>query len=391
MAAGSAFVGNELCYRNEWIDASIGYTVDVMGAGRSLKAWPARFRGIAAKFDPLVRRSQEHRDAIKKFLGPVITERKANAGKPGWEKPDDMLQWMIEKSGDFGIHDDEYMATVQLGVGLVSIHSTTITCTQALYDLASKPEYKQPLRDEIMQALKDSNGIFTKEALYNCKLLDSFVKESQRLNPITMVIGKRILRQPVTLSSGTHLPKGTRVAVPTEAVSNDPENFPEPEKFDGYRFVKLRSAKEGSTSQYHQFVTANKTSLNFGYGKHACPGRFFAAAEIKMILAHFLINYDFELENGPARPTNIIHGDSVRNFPPCIYHSQKLIITFVVHTRYASQHAVQESCLCLKTRGVRGHCGGTARKLYNYGDHLDSKTYSRFFNKEDRHSVSLNM
>jgi hypothetical protein len=130
VAAGSAFVGPELSHKEEWISASIGYTVDVMGAAHTLKWWPASIRGIAAKFDKLVIRSQEHRDAIKRFLGPVIVERKANAKRAGYQKPDDMLQWMIDKSEEFGIHGDEEMATVQLGVGLVSIHSTTITSTQ---------------------------------------------------------------------------------------------------------------------------------------------------------------------------------------------------------------------------------------------------------------------
>jgi cytochrome P450 len=127
------------------------------------------------------------------------------------------------------------------------------------------------------------------------------------------VIGKRILNCPIDLSDGTHLPTGTIVAVPNEAVNHDPENYPDPERFDGYRFVKLREMKAGVTSQYHQFVTSNKTSLNFGYGKHACPGRFFASAEIKMILAYLLISFDFKLEGG-ERPKNIVRGDSVSLF-----------------------------------------------------------------------------
>jgi cytochrome P450 len=124
------------------------------------------------------------------------------------------------------------------------------------------------------------------------------------------VIGKRILTETITLSDGTKLPAGTIISVPAEAVSHDPTNYPDPEVFDGYRFVKLRETKQGVTSQYHQFVTSNKTSLNFGYGKHACPGRFFASAEIKMILADLITGYDFKFE-GEGRPSNIVAGDSV--------------------------------------------------------------------------------
>lgn len=40
--------------------------------------------------------------------------------------------------------------------------------------------------------------------------------------------------------------------------------------------------------------------MGFGYGKHACPGRFFAAAEIKTALCHMLLKYDLKPREGPA-------------------------------------------------------------------------------------------
>lgn len=38
--------------------------------------------------------------------------------------------------------------------------------------------------------------------------------------------------------------------------------------------------------------------LGFGVGNHACPGRFFAANEIKIFLCHMLLNYAFKLAGG---------------------------------------------------------------------------------------------
>lgn len=50
-----------------------------------------------------------------------------------------------------------------------------------------------------------------------------------------------------------------------------------------------------------------KKSLNFGYGVHACPGRFFASQEIKLLMLYFLRNYDIKLADEAAgRPANII-------------------------------------------------------------------------------------
>ena len=48
----------------------------------------------------------------------------------------------------------------------------------------------------------------------------------------------------------------------------------------------------------NQFVTTNEQNLGFGYGRHACPGKFFAANEVKMILARLLVTYDVQNADG---------------------------------------------------------------------------------------------
>jgi cytochrome P450 len=54
--------------------------------------------------------------------------------------------------------------------------------THALFDLAAKPEYLKPLREEVEELIKREG--WTKAALEQMHKLDSFVKESQRLHPV---------------------------------------------------------------------------------------------------------------------------------------------------------------------------------------------------------------
>ena len=54
-----------------------------------------------------------------------------------------------------------------------------------------------------------------------------------------------------------------------------------------------------------QYVASNPASLSFGYGRHACPGRFFAAQEIKAIMAYILHNYDIRFSAGQSRPESM--------------------------------------------------------------------------------------
>jgi hypothetical protein len=74
---------------------------------------------------------------------------------------------------------------------MAAIHSTTITVTAIMYDLAAHPEYIQPLQDEIQQIInedgQDVNGdgvmLLKKESMSKLWKLDSFMKESQRFTP----------------------------------------------------------------------------------------------------------------------------------------------------------------------------------------------------------------
>lgn len=124
-------------------------------------------------------------------------------------------------------------------------------------------------------------------------------------------MGKRILLTDFTLSDGTFLPKGTYVCCPTEAVTHDPAYYDEPDKFDGFRHWRLRQ-KGGYAGEKHQWICSTTSALNFGYGKHSCPGRFFAAVEIKSIFVHLLMNYDIALPKGKEDSVKrIVFGDHV--------------------------------------------------------------------------------
>ena len=158
----------------------------------------------------------------------------------------------------------------------------------------------------------------TKQAMYKLKKHDSFLKETQRHNPPSIVSMGRMVMEPITLSDGTILPKGICVASPAHAVNTDPRLWGDAEVFDPWRFEKLRasgssdasqnSGKGGNDSKW-QYVTTHTDSLNFGYGIHACPGRFFASNEIKLILGELLARYEIKFPDGVTRPPNGMVGE----------------------------------------------------------------------------------
>lgn len=99
----------------------------------------------------------------------------------------------------------------------------------------------------------------------------------------------------ITLSDGTLIPKGTRICVSNHWMW-DTSVYQKPEEFDPSRFRTRASRFNYDFAS--KFVSPSPEHLGFGLGRHACPGRFFAATEIKIILCHILLNYDVELPAG---------------------------------------------------------------------------------------------
>lgn len=117
----------------------------------------------------------------------VIERRKAeNEGDPLYVKPNDFLQWMMDESDEFDGQPHK-LAHRLLILTLAAVHTTSMAATQTLFDLCVHPEYMEPLREEISQAVQE-DGAFTKQTLTKLRKLDSFMRESQRLNPPSLRI-----------------------------------------------------------------------------------------------------------------------------------------------------------------------------------------------------------
>ncbi|KAK1573014.1 cytochrome P450 [Colletotrichum navitas] len=320
MVSGRVFIGPELCRDERYINASINYTLDLVTAVHVIGLVPSFLRPLVATWLPTTRKLYRRDNEAEAIFRPIIASRRKAAEKGNdYQEPNDMLQWILNAQAKFGALSDLDLAKIQLSISFAAIHTTTLTTTNAVYWLAAKPELIPILRDDVQQALLQSGGEFTSGALQNMKKVDSFLKEVMRLSPLGAGAFQRKVLKSMKLPNGQTIPKGLFVEVPISGVNLDPEFFPDPEVFDALRFYKLREAKEHAASgtqaaevvMQAQFVSVGATHLTFGYGKHACPGRFFAVNEIKMIMANLLRNYDIRLpDNVSERYKNLIFGAS---------------------------------------------------------------------------------
>lgn len=182
LLSGRTFVGLPLCRNEEWIDATISYTRDANMAVAPVNGIYPLLRPFVAPKLPEVRRIKHHRVNGARLLKPIILERLENLKVPGFEPPNDMIQCIIQNSGEKA-GDIHFQCHTQMTLSLASIHTTAMSMTQVMYNLALYPEYQEPLRKELEEVLAADNGILTKAGITKLKKMDSFMRESQRMYP----------------------------------------------------------------------------------------------------------------------------------------------------------------------------------------------------------------
>lgn len=131
--------------------------------------------------------------------------------------------------------------------------------------------------------------------------------------------------KPFEFSNGAKLEVGDWACTPLRAMLHDEQHFPDPLQFNGFRFVDrdqladLTSSDFGShkSQEPAQLTDVNKHWHVWGTGRMAwyvnhymtmliyanlehSPGRFYAAAVMKMIVGQFILKYDCELVDKDA-------------------------------------------------------------------------------------------
>ncbi|GAA82209.1 GliF [Aspergillus luchuensis] len=288
LVSGRINIGLPLSRSPTWLTLYTKYPLTMMSSISSLMKYPAVLRSLAQHFIPSLRELDSIRSEITTLLTPeyeAILSEKSDRNT--------MIRWIWDNSEE---HERTitYQSHVQAMMSIGTVLANAAAAAQCLVDLAEHGEEMVPLlRGEFERVVGGGDGI-SKQALSSLSMMDSFVKESQRVRPPGAVTFERKVLEPFTLPDGTQLKAGEHIAAPAFHVGWDPEYIENPEVFDGLRFHRLRSQgglSATSTGKYY-YVSVNETSLHFGYGRNACPGRWFTAFQVKLFLGLLLTKYD---------------------------------------------------------------------------------------------------
>ncbi|KAI6028873.1 cytochrome P450 [Pisolithus orientalis] len=303
-ASNRILVGLPLCRDSDWLDMNINLPRAVVDEARFLRLFPSFMVPLVAKF---VTNLSERTRLGFAFLGPVIKERLQHMEAEGtdWDnKPNDFLQWCMDSKEETSLTS---LTRRIIAINFAGIHTTSNTFSEALLNLAENPQYAQALREEVEAVV--SNYGWTKEALSKMRKVDSFLKETQRFEGLSVLGLSRKAMSDITLADGTFIPQGTFLAFPAHAMHHDDAVYENPNVFKPFRFADMRNKEfEGSR---HQMVAITPDLLSFGLGRHTCPGRFFAATVLKTMLAHIVMSYDVKRGNDESRPNTLHVGRAI--------------------------------------------------------------------------------
>ncbi|KAJ7328341.1 cytochrome P450 [Mycena albidolilacea] len=200
------------------------------------------------------------------------------------DNPSTITDLLLRYAPEEDLTEARRLAIRAVHLNMASIHTSSIFTTHALFELARLPPAQPALiRAEIEQAIGSEGGMCNKMAVGKFFLLDSLLKE----------VGRFLLWAPRALSSanGAVLPRGSVVSLAPKPLHLNPKCILIP-RLSTCSALPSRATRESSTVSNDYIV--------FGVGMLACPGRFFAALKIKIILAEILVNYDVSFPAGES-------------------------------------------------------------------------------------------
>lgn len=253
---------------------------------------PALFRRVISPFDighwlPS-REEREHVRALADAVqGFIRRTRAVLAERPELrEQPENLIQSMVATcdAGE-GLSDEELTANV-LTMLLAGEDTTATTLAWMLWLLGCNPDAMGKARAEV-EAVVGKGAIATSmDQLARLDYVDACANESLRHKPVAPLM---ILQAGEACEvDGVSVPAGTFVVCIMRLAGMDDARFPDAQAFRPERWLQGDAAASG------RMLSPKRVVMPFGAGPRVCPGRYLALAEIKMVMAMLLSNFDVE-------------------------------------------------------------------------------------------------
>lgn len=205
----------------------------------------------------------------------------------------DYLHYLLELKKTENITDEEIIA--QCFVFFVAgFETSSTTMSFAMLELAQHQEIQDKLRDEIRDVIKKNGGDITYESVMEMEYLDKVVNETLRKYPPGALITRECSNDYKVPGTDVVIEKGTKLFIPAWGLHNDPEYFPNPEKFNPENFSEENKVKR-----------PDFTFIPFGEGPRMCIGLRFGMLQTKLGLISLLRKFKYTLNEKTKLPVEM--------------------------------------------------------------------------------------
>lgn len=168
------FINEKEFYRNpEWVNASSEYVELSALAGYELRAFPKWAKRFAAPFLPNCRKLQTLYEHIDTLLKPLM-EKLDGQSSGDSKNPLDFLYQNLEGKSDA-------ITSMLIALCLVSYDGGAELFTNVLHSIWGNDQLISDLRSEIVNEVGKEG--FNRNSLQSLLLMDSVLKEAQRMHP----------------------------------------------------------------------------------------------------------------------------------------------------------------------------------------------------------------
>ncbi|XP_065566367.1 cytochrome P450 302a1, mitochondrial-like [Artemia franciscana] len=161
---------------------------------------------------------------------------------------------------------------------LAGIDTTSYTMGYTLYFLATNKQAQDILRSEVRSVI---SGSICEETLSSLPYLKACLKESMRLNPISIGVGRKAGKN--VKIHGYEVPEGTVLVTQNQVSCRMSKFFSSPNSFKPERWIRGSPLYEN----VHPFLV-----LPFGYGIRSCIARRLAEQNMYVLLARIIQKYE---------------------------------------------------------------------------------------------------
>lgn len=172
--------------------------------------------------------------------------------------------------------------------------TSAVGLSACFFYLTRYPDAYKRLADEIRSAFDSVDEIITGPKLAKCAYLNACIDEAMRMAPPVSACMWREVEAGGAVVDSEAIPAECDVGVGIYAIHRNEDIYPEPFVFSPERWIV------DSNNPEEQVAMARNALSTFLQGPRSCIGRSFALAEMRLVIARTLFQYDFRKPQGPV-------------------------------------------------------------------------------------------